>query len=63
MLILHYKGSKVRISIKLCISVNEDYILKNSAGPYEMPPYAAFYLGICCLQKYQVGVSGRQRIN
>ena len=26
--------------------------LANSAGPVEMPPYAAFHLGLHCLLKY-----------
>ena len=27
-------------------------MLANSADPDEMPPYAAFYLGLHCLSKY-----------
>ena len=50
---LYLKGLPVKISIKWCISVAEDWFyLKNSAYPDEMPPYAAFHLGLHCLTKY-----------
>ena len=29
------------------------FFLANSADPDEMPPYAAFHLGLHCLQKHQ----------
>ena len=28
------------------------FVLANSADPDEMPPYAAFHLGLLCLSKY-----------
>ena len=34
------------------LSMNINFVLANSADPDEMPPYAAFHLGIHCLQKY-----------
>ena len=51
--IFYSKGLPVKISIKRCISVNEDcvLILANSADPDEMPPNAAFHLGLHCLPK------------
>ena len=33
-----------------CICLNADFA--NSADPDKMPPSAAFYLGLHCLQKY-----------
>ena len=29
-----------------------DFLVANSADPDEMPPYAAFHLGLHCLPKY-----------
>ena len=42
--ILYLKGLPGEISV-------------NSAGPDEMPPYAAFHLGLNCLPKYLLPVS------
>ena len=51
--ILYFKGLSVKSSIKWCISVHEDWFISaNSADPDEMPPYAAFHLGLHCLSKY-----------
>ena len=54
--ILYCKGLPVKISRKLCVSIPEYcfylFILANSADPDEMPPYAAFHLGLHCLPKY-----------
>ena len=48
--ILYFKVLQVEISIKWCISVLKIvFILTNSADPDEMPPYAAFHLGLHCL--------------
>ena len=33
-------------------SLNIDFSLAKSADPDEMPPYAAFHLGLHCLPKY-----------
>ena len=51
---LYFKGSPVKIYIILCISVPGDFFfhLANSAGPDEIPPYAAFHLGLQCFPKY-----------
>ena len=35
----------------------------DSVDPDEMQHYAAFHLGLHCLQKYSLGVSGIQRVN
>ena len=34
------------------VSLKIDFVLANSADPHEMPPSAAFHLGLYCLQKY-----------
>ena len=39
-----------------------DFVLANSADPDEMPPYAAFHLGLHCLQSTGLGVSAPQRL-
>ena len=31
------------------LSLKIDFVLTNSADPDEMPPFAAFYLGLRCL--------------
>ena len=54
--ILSFKGFCVNITIDIntmwCISVPEKYhSLANSADPDDMPPYAAFCLGLHCLPK------------
>ena len=36
-----------------CISVPEDYFNLNSVDPDEMQHYAAFHLGLHCLQNYK----------
>ena len=49
--ILYFKGLLVENSIKLCISVAEDFsIIANSADPDEMSSYMALHLGLHCLQ-------------
>ena len=51
--ILYFKGLLVIFFIKLCISVTEFFfILANRADPDEMPPCAAFHLGLHCLPNY-----------
>ena len=52
--ILYFNVMQVKLSIKLCISVLGDsvFIQANSADPDEMPPYAAFHLGLHWLSKY-----------
>ena len=42
------------------LSLNIDLVLANSADPDEMPHHAAFHLGLHCLPKYPLGVSGLQ---
>ena len=47
--------SKVIISKKNFIaflSLKMNFVLANSADPYEMPHYVAFHLGLHCLSKY-----------
>ena len=39
-------------------SLKLDFVLANSADPDEMPLYAAFHLGLQCLQNTRYGVSG-----
>ena len=39
------------------------FIIANSADTDEMPHYAAFHLGLCCLPKYPFGISSIQRVN
>ena len=39
------------------------FILTNSADPDEMPPYAAFHLGLHCLPKTFLSVSRMKRVN
>ena len=50
--ILYLKGSQIKISIKMCISVHEAYF--NSAYPDEISPYVPFHLGLHCLPRYLV---------
>ena len=50
---MDFKGVLVKISITWCISVNEDYFyFSKQYNPDEMPPKAAFHLGLHCLPKY-----------
>ena len=52
--IIYIKGSHVTISIhNVFLSLQIDSVLTNSADPDEMPPYAAFHLGLPCFPKYQ----------
>ena len=51
--ILQFKGLRVKIFVKRCISVPEIvFILANSADPDEMAPYVAFHVGLHCLPKF-----------
>ena len=34
-----------------------DFVLANSADPYEIPHYATFHLGFYCLPNYPLGAS------
>ena len=45
--------------IMFCIG---DFVSVNSADPYEMSHYAAFYLGLHCLSKFRFRVSDPQRV-
>ena len=45
--IFRFKGSPISVSMEGCVSVQA-----NSAVPDEMPPYAAFHLGLHCLPNY-----------
>ena len=50
-----FKWSQVEISKLRCISVPDSKVVvikTNNEGPDEMQHYAAFHLGIHCLQKY-----------
>ena len=49
--LVYNEGLQVIISPKniLFLSLKIDFILANSADPDEMPPYAAFHLGLYCL--------------
>ena len=44
------------------ISLKIVFMLANSAYPDEMPPYAAFYLGLHCLPKYLFTATRNERI-
>ena len=39
------------------------FVLANVADPDEMPHYVAFHLGLHCLSKQQIGVSGPQSVD
>ena len=52
--IVYIKGLHVIISTKKTthktfLHLDIDFVLANSADPDEMPPYAAFHLGLYCL--------------
>ena len=47
MSILYFKGSRVKISaVYIFLYLKIALILASSADPDEMPPYAAFHLGL-----------------
>ena len=51
--ILYLKGLLVKISIRWCISFADIFFYhRNNADSDEMPPNAAFHLGLHCLPKY-----------
>ena len=51
--ILYFKGFAGQNFCKISISVAEDcFYLSKHADPDEMLPYAAFLLGLHCLQRY-----------
>ena len=51
---IYIEGSQVMVfKIIVFISLKIDFVLANSAYPDEMPPYAAFQLGLRCLLKYR----------
>ena len=45
------------------LSLKIDLVTANSAHPDEMPPYAAFHLGIHCLHSINSVVSSHQKVN
>ena len=49
-----FKGAVVQMFYKMMHFSPENYyfVLANSAYSYEMPPLAAFHLGLHCLPKY-----------
>ena len=50
---VYIEGPQVIISKNVvCVSLNINFSLANSADPDEMPHCAAFYLGLHCLPKY-----------
>ena len=49
---VHIKGCQVIILKKYCILLSEDMFYLYSVDPDEMQHYAAFHLGLHCLQKY-----------
>ena len=51
--IVYIEGSQVIIS-KYHISLKIDLVLKNSADPDEMAPYAAFHLGLHSIREFPV---------
>ena len=52
--IVYIEGSQVTIKKKIVfLSLKIGFVLANSADPDEMLHYAAFYLGLHCLPKYQ----------
>ena len=44
-------------------SLNVVFILVNSADPDEVPPYAAFHLGLHCLPKYLFTDMQNKKVN
>ena len=57
-----HRGETGYFQNKSCISFPEiDLVLANSADPDEMPPYAAFHLGLHCLHSTRLEVSRPQR--
>ena len=61
--IAYIEGSQVIISKRYYISMKIGGVLANIADPGEMMYYAAFHLGLHCLTKYPLWVSGLQRVN
>ena len=47
----------------ILLSMAIAFILANSVGPDEMPHFAAFHLGLCCLQKQPFRISSIQEAN
>ena len=45
----YFKGFLVIISQKIFFTLKIDFVFANSGDPVEMPPSAAFNLGIYCL--------------
>ena len=52
--LIYIKVSQIEISKQLCTIIPDNciFILENCAGPDEMPHFAAFHLGLHCLQEY-----------
>ena len=51
---MYFKGHRWNyLNYDVFLSLKIVFILANSADPDEMQHYAAFYLGLHCLQKYQ----------
>ena len=46
---VYFKWSQVTVSKTVFLSLKIDFVLANSADPYEMPHYAAFHRGLHCL--------------
>ena len=49
---MHIKGCRDIISKKYCILSEDLYYLSSHPDPDETQHYAAFHLGLYCLQKY-----------
>ena len=56
--IIYIEGLHLIIKKKYMI----DFVLANSADPDEMLPYAAFHVGLHCLQSNHLGVSSPKRV-
>ena len=59
--IVYIEGSQVIIFIIVFLSLKINFVLAKSADPDEMLHYAAFHLGLHCLPKTHLRVSGTQR--
>ena len=58
-----YRGHRFLFPKIYCIfSLKIDFVFTYGAGADEMPPYAAFHLGLHCLSKYPLGVFGLQMV-
>ena len=56
--IIYVEESPVMLSKNIVsLSLKMDFVLANSAHPYEIPQYVTFHLGLHCLPKYPFKIS------